>query len=100
MHWRGRSTGAVWKGELGKLPGPFRGSQGKDVEYEKVQPFLVAAWRHSVVGGDRLQSQLHEWRGELWTDCERGAALRRYRLYKWTNQQQRSDDVFAIYAVS
>ncbi|GEM_PF-4294856 len=80
--------------------GPFRAFSERMSKNEEIQPFLVAAWRHSVVGGDRLQSQLHEWRGELWTDCERGAALRRYRLYKWTNQQQRSDDVFAIYAVS
>jgi hypothetical protein len=47
--------GAVWSGEHGMLPGPFRGSYKKDVEYEKIQPSLVAAWRHFVIGGDGLQ---------------------------------------------
>jgi hypothetical protein len=69
--------GAVWNGEQGKLPGPFRGSHGKDVEYEEVQPSLVAARRHIAYGGDRLQSQLHEQRRELWTGNERRIALRR-----------------------
>lgn len=37
------------------LPGPFRGSHGKDIEYEEIQPSLVAAWRHFAFGGHRLQ---------------------------------------------
>jgi hypothetical protein len=47
--------GAVWNGEHGTLPGPFRGSHGKDVEYEEIQPSLVAAWRYSAFGSDWLQ---------------------------------------------
>ena len=66
--------GAVWSGGARRLPGPFRGSHGKDVEYEEVQPFLVAAWRDSVVGGDRLQElsgqQLWRprWHDHLWAN--------------------------------
>jgi hypothetical protein len=74
--------GAVWNGERGLLPGPFRGSHGKDVEYEEIQPFLVAAWRHSVVGGDRLQPQLHERRRKRGTGYGRSAPLCRCSLQR------------------
>src|SRR5690348_17120312 len=64
-HWRGRTTGAVWNGELGMLPGPFRGSHGKEIEYEEIQPSLVAARHHSARGGGRLQ-ELRQFGWQLW----------------------------------
>jgi hypothetical protein len=57
MIWSGGAAvqGAVWNGEHGKLPGPFRAYSERISNNEEIQPFLVAARRHSVVGGDRLQ---------------------------------------------
>ena len=93
--------GAVWNGEHGKLPGPFRGSHGKDVENEEIQPFLVAAWRHSVVGGDRLQPKLHNRGQQLRTGDERCAAYLRWTgLRGWPSWRSGSDDVFTVLDVS
>jgi hypothetical protein len=47
--------GAVWKGERGKLSRPLLAHSERMSKNEEIQPFLVAARRHSVVRGDRLQ---------------------------------------------
>jgi hypothetical protein len=60
---------------------------------EQIQPFLVAARGHSVVGGDRLQEQQ---RRQLRVGGERNVALREHEL-QWSNRQRGRDNVF-IYA--
>ena len=90
--------GAVWNGERGMLPGPFRGSHGKDVENEEIQTFLVAAWRHSAVGGDRLQQELHQRRRQLWTERNgrSTACLRRNGLPEWPNRRSWRNNVSVL----
>jgi hypothetical protein len=84
------------------LPGPFRGSHGKDVKNEEIQPFLVAAWRHSAVGGDRLQPELHN-RGQQLRSGRNGRCagyLRRTGLRDGPNRRSWRDDVFGNLDVS
>src|SRR5579875_3387277 len=48
MIWSGGAAvqGAVWNGEHGKLPGPFRGSHGKESNMRKSSRFW---WLHGAV---------------------------------------------------
>jgi hypothetical protein len=90
--------GAVWKGEHGKLSRPLLAHSERMSKNEEIQPFLVAAWRHFVVGGDRLQELR---RRQLWragTNCY-AVALRGRRIYQRPDQQRRADDLFTVYAV-
>jgi hypothetical protein len=74
-------------------PGRFVAHTEKDVEYEEIQPFLVAAWRHSGIGGDRLQ-ELRQLRLELRRTGWRFALWRQHGNER-ANRRRRSNDVFA-----
>jgi hypothetical protein len=73
-------------------PGRFVAHTEKDVEYEKIQPFLVAAWRHSGIDGDRLQ-ELRQLRQQLRHSRKRFAL--RQCCGEWANGERRTNDLFA-----
>lgn len=94
MDWRGRSTRSGLERRARIAPRAVSWLTRKGCRYEKIQPFLVAAWRHSVVGGDRLQPQLHERRRQWRTSYGRFAALPRCGLQR-SYRRRRCIAVFA-----
>jgi hypothetical protein len=97
--WGAAVQGAVWNGVARKALRAVTGLPEKDVENEKIQPFLVAARRHSVVSSDRLQPELHDGRRGLWARYGRHDALRRHGFHRQSRQQRRRGHVFAVHAV-
>jgi hypothetical protein len=77
-----------------RSPGRFEAHTERISRYEKVQPSLVAAWRRSAVGGDRLQSTRHQLLSGLWDAGRDG-----YAWLRRAGHERRSNDLFAGHVV-